>query len=77
MAALETIELNAKRLSRETARRGLIRGQVAKIAGVSPGTITKAYRGRRIAANTAKRIADAVGVDLAMLVANEPAGAVA
>ena len=76
MGRFEQLLIDRKKLSLKTARAGLLRGELAKLAGLSSAPIADAFAGRPIGVKAARKIAKALGVDLAKLLAAESESAV-
>lgn len=71
MPVKETLIFNPEALSRMTARRALLRREVADRAGLSLSPINKAYNGRPVSVVSARKIASALRTGLADLLADE------
>ncbi|MBN2562321.1 MAG: hypothetical protein JXQ75_15460 [Phycisphaerae bacterium] len=68
---MDTLVFNTRKLARMTARLGLLRGEIAKKAGLSHVPVCSAFRGRPIGVRAARSIAGALGIPLADLLADE------
>lgn len=75
MAATDMIRFNERLIKRAQARIGVLRGELAARAHVSPGVVRAALRGDPIGLKSARSIARAIGIELAALLADEPAAA--
>ena len=71
--ARDTLKLDGEKLGRIAARNGLLRGEVARRAGVSAPTQANAFSGRPVSVSTALKIAEAVRVPLRKLLADDDA----
>lgn len=71
--AQDNLVLDGPKLGRFAARRGLLRGDVARLAGVSSATQANAFSGRPVSVSTALKIAKAVRVPLRKLLADDDA----
>lgn len=67
----DTLVFDAEKLSRTTALRGLLKGELAKEAGLSAGPIAAAFSGRRIGIRSARNIAKVLGASLTELVVSD------
>jgi transcriptional regulator with XRE-family HTH domain len=56
-----------KKLAKRKAELGLVDRDLARLAGVVPSTVKNVLTGKTAKASTIKRIADALGVDLASI----------
>ncbi len=71
MGVCETLVLEPDTLSRLTARRGLLRGELRKQIGLSARTSASAFNRRPIGVKTARAIAAALDVSLDDIMADE------
>lgn len=71
MGIRDTLVLDPKTLSRLTARRGLLRGELRAKLGLSAGTSASAFNRRPIGVKTARAIAGALNVSLAELLLDD------
>lgn len=73
MARVDTVVLDVGLLKRTTCARGLLRGDVAKRAGLSAGPVTAAFKGLPIGVPSARKIARVIRVKLCALIRSEEA----
>lgn len=70
--AQDSLRFDGAKLGRIASRKGLLRGEVGKLAGVSGTTQCQAFLGRPIGVRAARQIAKALGTPLHDLIVDEP-----
>ena len=63
----ESIRFDAAALGRRVALKGLLRGELRREAGLSPGPIADAFAGRPVGVRAARSIARVLGCEIAEL----------
>lgn len=78
LARFDSVQFDPSKLSRRTALRGLLRGELRRMAKLSPSPVANAFAGRSVGIRVARAIAKALDCEITELVAaeaDEPAAA--
>lgn len=68
----EVVRIDTAALSAALIRRAMLRGELARRAGLSAATVSAAFAGRALSLRSARQIASALGMKLAALIQAGP-----